>query len=664
MADYEQEENSSIDGSKNFKLWMSRVKRAQNLRKDWEKKYKVEKCEKFYLGDQWEGDTGPRVLNHYLATIRTTQPNLLFQNPKVLVRPKPGHEENARYKAAVGESTLQAIMDQDDNFENACGFGLLQSFWRVGVLKVIYDPSMEANPNYQPDPLTGAANPMLSKDEDGNLINDEMGQPQPMLNPQTQQPIVEPDLIVSDEAYRFEWVPAEDMLFPDDGPDQTKWGWIGQEVTTRLADAKEDPRFPPDLREQLECNVKKDKDKRKKSAVKDTDENESEDDNLIMYVECYDIRKKRWYIVADGQKFRECLLEDVLPDGIEDHPYSILPGYLPITGPVPSPWPCPYTYSWLDPQEEYNIRRNQGMVGAKRSARKVGYEENTFDNPDEGLKALQSSRDMEGVKLKDVNRPWVVVTDPGLPPPINQDIPLLLNDYRVIAGQPAAKLGTPDADTATEAQLVQRSADLRDSDLQKAVQKWLKTALRKMFQLVKKTLTVGMFVKIRGMEDKEIQNFLMSKYGIPPEAIQMFPDLVNYVAQMYGQERVESISRETLVFEADIEVLPGSTKPRSLTSERAQFLEVLQILAASPQIMMSRLLMEELFKKYEFVNPALIDELQVLSQTLMMANQAQAGHAGTGDQNKGGQNTAPENTQGQGPGMGAQIMSLARRGAA
>lgn len=659
MADYEDKtDDSDPSGSKDFKLWMSRVKRAQKVRKDWEKKYKVEKCEKFYLGDQWEGDRGPRVMNRYMANVRSTQPNLLFQNPKVLVRPKPGHETNSRYKASVAESTLQAVMNQDDNFENATGFGLLQAFWRIGALKVIYDPKLEPNPNYQGQPT-----PMAAKDEDGNAILDEMQQPTPMLDPQNQQPIMEPEFIVTDDAYRFEWAPAEDMLFPDAGPDMSKWPWIGQEITVTLAEAKEDPRFPPDLREQLECNVKKDKDKKKKSANKDTDENESEDDKLVMYVECYDIRKKRWYVVADGQKFKECLLADVLPDGIEDHPFAILPGFIPITGPEPSPWPCPYTYSWLDPQEEYNIRRNQGMEGAKRSARKIGYEDNTFKDPDEAIKALQSSRDMEAVKLTDVTRPWVIIQDPGLPPAINQDVPILLDDYRTIAGQSGSKMGTPDADTATEAQIVDRAAQLRDGELQKAVQKWLKVALRKMFQLMKKTLTVSMFVKIRGMEDKEVQTFLQSKYGIPPEALELFPDLVNYVAQMYGQERVEPISRETLAFEADIEVLPGSTKPRSLTSERAQFLEVLQILAQSPQIMLSRLLMEELFKKYEFVNPALIDELQALAQTLMQANNTQAGRGGTGDQNKGGQNTAPENSKGQGPGPGAQVQSQAVRAA-
>lgn len=636
---------------RDYQLWCSRIRKMRKLREDWEKSYKVEKCAKFYLGDQWHNEKGPRVMNHYLATIRATLPNLLFDNPKPIVRPRPGHEQEARIKAAVGENTLSQIMNQDDNFANAASLGLLQALWRIGVLKVIYDPKLEPNPSY-----AGPDTPKMAYDKDGNPIADQSGQPQPLINPRTGKMVVEPQFIVSDETYRWEWINGADMLLPDAGPDSARWPYIGQEITVSLGEAKEDERFPEALRNQFKSNVEPEKKKRVKTRSKKGDEDEFEEDQLFKYVECYDMRHRRWYCIAEDQEFDEFLIDESVPDGIEDHPYAILAGFLPITDPEPSPWPLPYTFSWLDPQEEYNIRREQQMEGAKRSARKVGYDEGTFDSAEEAIKALQSSRDMEAVKLRDVMRPWIVVQDPGPPPNISQEVPYLLNDYRVIAGQPSAKLGTPDADTATEAAIVQRNSDLRDSDLQKAVAKWLKTALRKMFQLVRKTMTVSMFVKIRGMEDKEVQQFIQSRFGIAPEMLVYVPELKNYVIQTFGQERVEPITRETLEFEADIEVLPGSTRPRSLTSERAQFLEVLKIIAQFPQILLSRLLIEELFRKYEFVNPALIDELQVVAQQMMMATQTTAG--------RGGQNTATENTPGEGPGPSAQAMSLLGRMAA
>ncbi len=649
MADASTPDQASPD---QFKLWTARIKKARKTRKDWEKKYKVEKCEKFYLGDQWDGDPNARVMNRYAANIKVTMPNLLFDNPKVIVRPRPGHEQDARRKAAIGENTLQSIMAQDDNFAEAAQLGLLQSFWRIGVLKVVYDPRLEPNPNFK-----GAGTPMMQYDKDGNSVLDDNMQSQPQVDPNTGQPIMEPEFIVSDETYRFEWVPAGDMLLPDSGPYMKKWAWIGQEVTVPLGEAKADDRFPQELRDQFTSNVKSEKGDKVKSRSKGSEDEENDDDKLFQYNELYDIRKKRWLCIAENQDFDTPLIDDVLPDGVEDHPYAILPGYLPITGPDPSPWPVPYTYSWLDPQQEYNIRRSQGMEGAKRSARKIYYDDGTFATPDEAIKGLQSSRDMEAIKLIDSSRPPTTLPDPGLPPNINQDLAFILDDYRTVSGNPGAKMGTPDADTATEAALVQRASDLRDSDMQKTVQKWLKSALKKMFQLVRKTLTVSMFVKIRGMKDQEVQQFLMSTYGIPPELVQnpafaqMVPALMNHVVQTYGQEKVEPISREDLDFEADIDVLPGSTKPRSLTSERAQFLEVLQIIAKAPQLLISRLLLEELFSKYEFINPALIDELQMLAQQMMGAVNATAGRE------QGGAGSTPENTQGHGPGVLASAKS-------
>ena len=637
----------------NLKPWYSRIKKARKLREEWEKDYKVKKCEEFFLGKQWKqgGDSGPRVLNHFLATVKVTQTNLLFENPKALVRPKPGREIVSARKASLAEEVLSAIMKQDDNFEDASQLALLQAFFRVAVLKTIYDPRLEPNPN--------ADSNVMQKDSDGNPILNDMGETQDMVDPATGQPIVEPPFVISDDTYRFEWVDAKCMLFPDSGPYMRKWDWIGEEITVPLDQAKADDRFPQELRDQFESNIKEDKNS---SANKShTPAPDSDDDDyckLFRYVEIYDIRKKHWYCLAEDQPFDDALIDDELPDGVEDHPYSILPGWTPIIGPDPSPWPLPYTYPWLDVQEEYNIRREQQMQGAKRSARKIAYEDSTFpDGWDEAAKMLQSSRDMEGVKIGDIHRPPIFLQDPPLNPSISQDISMLLNDYRIISGQTGAKLsGSSDANTATEANFIERASTLRDAELQKAVYRWLRTALKKMLQLVKATLTNGMFVKLRGMNQQEMEQMLVSVYGMLPEQVMMQPALQQFLIQTFGNEKMEHVSREDLTFEADVDVVPGSTRPRSLAQEKAQFLEFMQIIAQAPQLLMSRALLEELARKYEFLNPAIIDELQMLAQQMMMVNANQAGR------NQGGQNTAKENTQGQGNSENSQLQAQAARG--
>ena len=628
-------------------VWKRRITEAREVRKDWEQTYKVEKCEEFYTGKQWKQE-GPRVLNHYQATLKVTQTNLLFENPRAIVRPKPGREMTSTRKAYMAEELLTAIMKQDDNFEEATQLALLPAFFRVGVLKVIYDPTLEPNPNAEMN--------IGEMDGDGNPILNEMGEPSPMIDPMTGMPIVEPPFIVSDDTYRFEWVDAKCMLFPDAGPYMRKWAWIGEEVTVPLSEAKADERFPPELRMQFKSNVKKDnkyKEKSRQPAI--TGDDDYEDCQLFKYFELYDIKKKRWLCIAEDQDFDDPLIDDELPPGIEDHPYAILPGWTPIIGPEPCPWPLPYTYPWLDVQEEYNIRRDQQMQGAKRSARKMFYDDSTFADSDEALKALQSSRDMEGVKVQDVGRLPIIPPEPNINAAIWSDTELLLSDFRIISGQTGAKLsGSSEANTATEASFIERASTLRDAELQKVVFRWLKTALKKMLQLVQATLTNGMFVKLRGMNEQEIANMAASVYGIPPEAIMLYPQMATYLINTFGQEKMEHVTREDITFEADIDIQPGSTRPRSLPAEKAQFLEFLQIIAQAPQLLMSRALLEELARKYEFLNPMIVNELQMMAQMMMMQNSVVAG--------RGGQNTAKENSEGQGNSEGTQQQAQAARG--
>src|SRR3990167_10517861 len=113
MADatYDDQAPGTGDESINsaLKPWFARIEKARKLREEWERDYKVKKCEEFFLGKQWkQGGSGPRVLNHFLATVKVTQTNLLFENPKVLVRPKPGREMVSGRKATLAEEVLQS----------------------------------------------------------------------------------------------------------------------------------------------------------------------------------------------------------------------------------------------------------------------------------------------------------------------------------------------------------------------------------------------------------------------------------------------------------------------------------------------------------------------------------------------------------------------------
>ena len=623
--------------------WKSRLARAKEIREGWVQKYDVEQGELFFLGEQsdLEGERSKLSLNRVAATLKTIRPNLFFQMPKFFVRPKPGRRAPVASRiAASGEGVLEAIAQQDDNLEVAGGLAVTQAFFRLGCLKISYDPRMEANPR---------AGEPIGRVADGEPILDAQGETEWLRDPLTGEVLREPDEVLTDEVYRWAWVDAANLLLPDEGPDPTAWTWIGEEIVVTLEDAKQDPRFPKALRERLVANetyrrLRPGQDRPQASSAAMGEE-------FLRYTEAYAIREKRWIVYATGQSFDEFLVDDVVPRWIDNDPYALLLLGEPILGPDPLPWPVPVVRDWLHPQQEYNIRRRQIMEGAKRAARKVLYTDAAFADEDEAVKGLQSPDDMQAAKVNDLNGVKVLEVPP-LSLDIWRDIPLLDQDWRTITGQPGTRLGTPEGGTATADTFAERASSLRDSDMQKAVTRWLSTAGRKMFQCVKETLTLELWVQMRELDDKEFSDYLERVYGFPQDQQAMMaralPGLKEAFRERFGTARWLAVTREDLIFEADVMVAPGSTRPRNLDTERADWFRFLDILGRAPQLALSRLLLQETAAKFGgTIDERMLDELTALAEKMVQVNARQAGRE------QGGANGAA------GPG-GPQTASILR----
>lgn len=629
--------------------WKTRADCAEKVRKDWETTYEVERCEQYFLGQQW--DRGVRrqdlVLNHFLATVRVMKPNLLYGIPKFFVRPKPGRRQPVgELRAAMGEGVLEFIAGQDHNLKRSGKLALLQAFFRVGCLKMVYDPRMEPNPR--------KGELLYATDEEGVAMTDENGGPQVMHDPLTGEPMTEPEAVLTDEVYRFEYVDTRHLLLPDEGADSSRWTWIGERVMLPLAEAKTDPRFPMALRDQFESNVSADT----LMAGSYSHLRAVKDDELFQYTEVYDRIGKRLIIWAEGQSFEDFLVDDPLPHGIEDDPYSLLIMGDPILGPTPCPWPAPFTHPWLEPQREYNISRQQIVEGGKRSARKVVYDDGTFPDQDAAVQFLQDPSDMLGVKVNDVLRPPLVIPCPDINPAIYKNVPMMQTDWRIITGQTGARMSSPEGGTATEASFVERAANLRDADTQDMVNDWLSECGRKMLQLVKGTLTLGLWVKMRSFSDKDFLKYAERYWGIPQERTMVFLDTMPQLKPMlmarFGDERFEMVTRESLTFEAEVTVAPGSMRPRNLDVERQNWLEFLKIIGQFPQLLMSRALLGTTAAKFETIDERMLDELHELGKAMMQQQNEVAGRAQGGAVNGGG---AGSSTAGA-PDLGALVAGV------
>lgn len=623
-----------------FEVWKSRVTRSQKCRKDWEEKFKVEKLENYFLGNQLEANQAGIVLNHFYAIIKTQQPNLFYTNPRFFVRAKPGKTgDTDERSAAISESLLNSVGDQDNNLENAGRLATLQNFFRIGVLKACYDPKLEPN--------SDAGKPMYETDDAGEPMMDPTVGKIPMKDPATGEIMTEPEFIMSDECYRWDWVDAKNILLPSDGgPDMSKWRWIGEEVVVTLEEAKDDTRFDEGVRSQLVANETVDK--KKKDTSPKGENQEDKDIERIRYFEIYDLIGKKQIIFAEGQEQEEFLVNGPLPEGVEDSPYSILPGWTPIIAPEPSPWPFPHVYNWMEVQKEYNTRRNQMMEGAKRSARKGVFEDGVFENADDATKLLQNPEDMVFVKVTNIDK-IKVLESPDLNQSIYKDLMALQMDMRLITGQSGAKLADPDSNTATEATFVERASNLRDVDMQRDVNRWLSTVGKKMLKLLKATLTLQKWVNVRGFSDEEFKQYLERVYHINPAVAKFFPGLKEVFMERFGQEQWLQVTREKLQFEAEVNIVPGSSRPPNLEVERGQWMQFLQVLGGFPQLALSRELLRYTASKFEAISERMVDELAALAQQMIAVNANQAGHAqggaaksGTNGAGGGGTTAAPD----------------------
>ena len=590
----------------------SRVDRAKEIRKGWELDYNVEEGESTFI-NRYGGSRA--MVNLIASTIKTERPNLFFQSPTFYVRPKPGRKMPAAERITrVGEGVLSAIAAQDDHLKRAGQLALQQAFFRVGVLKVVYDPRMEPNP---------AAGEIIYKvGESGEPLIGPNQQPIPQQDPLTGQTLTEPAEVLTDEVYRWAWVDAASMLFPDEGPDMLKWTWIGEEIVVPLEDAKKDERFRPDVREQLVANRTANKIRGGREPRRRTDDEEE----LFEYIEYYDIRKKRLYIWADGQDHTGFLHNEPVPKWIDNDPYAILVLGEPIIGPEPCPWPVPVVRDWLLINEEYNLRRSQITEGAKRSARKILFEDGAFPDEEEARKALQDPGDMIAIRMNPGGVKQVFpITDPDLSGTIYKDVPLLLNDFRMTSGTTGARQADPSGDTATEATLVERAANLRESDAQEAIIRWMGAAGRKMFQCIKATLTLGMFIQLRELDDKELMEYAVRVYQFPPEIVTMLPGMKEAIRARLGQQKWLQVTRDQLNFEADVTIVPGTNRPANLDMERRQWLEFLRVIGAAPQLILSRELLRYTAEKFGMHDDRLLDELSMMAQKMIQVSANQAG---------------------------------------
>jgi hypothetical protein len=323
------------------------------------------------------------------------------------------------------------------------------------------------------------------------------------------------------------------------------------------------------------------------------------ENELIVGYEIYDLKRRETLTVIRGA-------EDVvkgphgLPPGVKLHPFVPIKFY----DRKGSWYPIPVVFNWIGPQNEYNVTRNQMSIHRRRFNRKYLVLQGAMDEDNQDK--LQYGRDGE----------IVTALKEGAVEPI-KDAPLgaeyffdtnqLRSEFMETSGVGQLQRNQVGAESATEAEIVERRSRESELDEHEEMMVILSEVAKKMNESMEANLT---------------QEGAVSKIG---------PGGEQWVA--FGPESFDFIEGEVL-FEVEVSEMARAT----LQVERAQLMQLLDILARNPLIALDDGLLRALFDKFPALanREDLVYRMQRLAAIQMQMQMVQGGGQKKGEPSKSG----------------------------
>lgn len=542
------------------KRWTERINQAKKKREDWENTFRVKLARDYFAGKQNPGYPPEEwiTINKIYSQLMAELPSLYSVDPYFYVKTKKSYSPDPNdiaafeQKAKIRQSYLNYLKGEL-KLKTTCRLGIQDAHFAYGVVKVHYYADEVENPDYDKE-LT---------DDDGKVLKDDEG-----------APLKGPEYIPVNERYCITRVHPDDFLFSGDaGPLDDKWPWVAEQIRMSQDEAREDKRLNQKILKSLKPGDK-DKDKGKGESEKN-----KEDDPFVFW-EIYDIKRKKWLILSEDAQ--DLLKQPTsLPKGIEDHPYGILR----FTLQDDSAYPIPPVSQRLDPQKELCLARSRYMTHRKRFNRKYEVQVNALTDETE-LEKLESGEDGTIIRKMSANP----VITPIIDAPLDQngwvEIQHLNNDLNEVSGYGGNARGVADADSATEADILEKRLNIREGDRLSMVTEWILEIAQKLDQLVQANISRDEAVRITGPQ---------GEFWV----------------------EVKETDYEDIDGEYEYSVNVGATSPQLPQLERAQFLALLNTLATFPQLMLNKRLMKRVMEMHNVDDEAVIEELYLLAQQMM-----------------------------------------------
>jgi hypothetical protein len=569
------------------KKWEERIQRAKKVRDAWATEFQVDLGRKYWEGKQNPGYPAAEwiTVNKIYSHLQAQLPLLYSMDPYFYVKLKKSHAIDPQAIAAMEAKgkVRQAMLNYlkgELKLKEKARLGILDAHFEYGVLKIRRASDSQEHPQ--------AGKPIL--DDNGKELKDESG-----------KVMVYPDTLPVNERYELHRVHPCDFLWDEDaGPLEDSWKWCAQRFQMSKARALDDKRFSRSAVKSIKGKGRADSEKdRKKTglitrlASKFT--KDDEDDLFFDGWEIYDIESREFLILAEDAE-DPLMKPRPLPPGIEKHPFSILRFTLRDN----SPYPIPPVSPAIDPQREFSLSRSRLMTHRKRFNRKYEVDTNKLaGDADAEISKIESGEDGTCIR---VMAPGAVtpIRDAPLDQQNLQELMLLNSDMVEIFGTPSQARGVADADSATEASILDKRLEVREGDRLSMVVDWVLDAARKLDQLVQQHIDRDEAVKITGPQGE--------------------------FWQMVREQDYKDIEGE---FEYSVNL--GASQPRLPQIERSQWIAFLsQVIVPFPHILTAPSIMKRMAEMFGIEDDAALEEFRQLGLKMMSGQMPMPGQTGGG----------------------------------
>jgi len=575
--------------------WQERIGAAIDAHDEWFDEFRVGLGRDYFEGKQNPGYPEdewisiPKIYSH----LQSQLPFLYSIDPYFYVKLKKSHQsgiadmDDEQRAQIIAETEVQGkVRGGMLNYQKVelglkakARMGIQDAHFAYGILKTRHASDTEKHPN--------AGKPIV--DDDGK----------PVLDPDTGAEQVYPDTIPVNKRYESLRIHPDDFVWDADaGPLPDSWGFVAQRIRMHKDEAQKDKRFNLAAAKSIAAKAKKSDEKKsvwsswmaKKSADKD-------DEEFVDIWEIYDLHKNETLTMAEDAEDLLIKPRAVAP-GIDGHPFSILR----FTLRDKSPYPIPPISPAIDPQKEVSQSRSTWMTHFKRFNRKYWADVTKMEDPDTELDKLEAGGD--GTIIRGRGPTGIeAIQDAPMDQQAMLQIQAFDNDIVEALGSPGNARGVANADSATEASILDSRLEVREGDRLSMVVDWITDWAKKTDQLIQFHIEGDEAVKITGPQGEFWQLIKETDY--------------------------QEIEGE---FEYSVNV--GATRPRLPDIERAQLMAFFnQVIIPFPHILTQPATMKRFAELFHIEDDVMIEELRALGEKIMGGELPFPGGQGGGPSN-------------------------------